>query len=143
MIVRSSHLKISISIALLFDLVTSEPGLAEGAHASHKAPGVSGGTPDVGPVLPLSISHGAHGDLLGAEHSTQMTPNSTAAKHLGRGEALQAPAGRADDFSWPRRDSNVSATPAEKAASDSGVSKTRHTPNADLDGAPSASVGSR
>jgi hypothetical protein len=41
-----------------------------------------------------------------------MTPDPTAAKVLSHGEALPAPAGRADDFSWPHRDSNVS-TPSE------------------------------
>jgi uncharacterized protein len=132
--------------------------------------GPAGGRPDVGPVLPLSTSGGEHGDLLGAGRPTQMSPDPTAAKFLSRGEALPAAAGRADDFSWPRRDSNVSATPeasaqpvaavpstlgkndtaakddtkkstdaekhAKESASDSGVSKTRHAPNADLDGAP-------
>ena len=143
--------------------------------------GPAGGRPDIGPVLPLSTRGGEHGDLLGAEnHPRQMTPDSNMAKFLNRGETLPAPAGRADDFSWPRQNTDVSATPeappqpvaaapstsgkndtaakddskkltdAEKrakakSASDSGVSKTRHTPNSDLDGAaiPPAPVGSR
>jgi len=70
------------------------------------------GRPDVGPVLPLSTGGGEHGDLVGTgDHPTQMTSDPTAAKFLSRGEALPAPAGRADDFSWPRRDANTSATP--------------------------------
>ncbi|MFY9837638.1 MAG: DUF459 domain-containing protein, partial [Xanthobacteraceae bacterium] len=139
------------------------------------------GRPDVGPVLPLSTGGGEHGDLLGAEdHPKQMTPDPAAAKLLGRGEALPTPTGRADDFSWPRHDTNVSATPEApaqpvaatpstsgkndtaakddskkmtdaakqakaKSASDLGVSKTRHAPNSNLDGAPipPASVDSR
>jgi hypothetical protein len=40
-----------------------------------------------------------------------MTSDPTPAKFLSRGEALPTPAGRADDFSWPRSDTNVSATP--------------------------------
>jgi hypothetical protein len=44
-------------------------------------------------------------------HPTQMTPDPIAAKVLGRGEALPAQAGRADDFSWPRSDNGVTATP--------------------------------
>ena len=143
--------------------------------------GPAGGRPDVGPVLPLSTGGGEHRDLLGAgDHPTQIIPDQTAAKFLSRGEALPTPAGRADDFSWPRSDTNVSATPeaspqpvaaaastsgksdtaakddtkkltdAEKhakakSASDTGVSKTRHAPNSELDGAPvlPAPVGSR
>jgi hypothetical protein len=65
--------------------------------------GAADARPDVGPVLPLSSGGGEHGDLLGAgDHQTQMTSDSTATKVLSRGDVLAAPAGRADDFSWPR-----------------------------------------
>ena len=68
--------------------------------------------PDVGPVLPLSSGGGEHGDLLGAaDHPSGKTPDPTAAKVLSRGEALAAPVGRADDFSWPRPDAGASTTP--------------------------------
>jgi hypothetical protein len=69
--------------------------------------------PDVGAVLPLSIRDGDRGgDLLGgAVHPTQTTSDPVAAKVLDRGETLAAPAGRADDFSWPRPGSDVSARP--------------------------------
>jgi uncharacterized protein len=135
--------------------------------------GTVGARPDVGPVLPLSIGGGEGGDLLGVEsHPTQMTPDPVAAKVLSRGAALVAPAGRADNFSWPRLGSDASVTsevsrqPAaptseasatngfsvkdgkkpidakkdanERPASDSRVSKTRHPPNAKLDGGPVA-----
>jgi uncharacterized protein len=74
--------------------------------------GSSNGRPDVGPVLPLSTGAGEHGDLLGATgQPTQMTPDPIATKVLSHGEALPAQAGRADDFSWPRPDTDVSATP--------------------------------
>ncbi|MGB7466540.1 MAG: hypothetical protein WBW14_26880, partial [Candidatus Acidiferrum sp.] len=42
---------------------------------------------------------------------TQMTPDPIAAKVLSRGNALVAPAGRADDFSWPRPGSDALAAP--------------------------------
>jgi uncharacterized protein len=73
--------------------------------------GPAGARPDVGPVLPLTASGGDHGgDLLGAgDHSTQTTSDPIAAKILSRGETLAAPAGRADDFSWPRPGSDASA----------------------------------
>jgi uncharacterized protein len=132
--------------------------------------------PDVGPVLPLSIGGGEHGDLLGAgDHQKQMTSDPTATKVLGRGDALEAPAGRADDFWWPRPGVGAStepdiapqpaalspaslpkkATEAKQSADgkdnkikpgkESGVSKTRRSTNAVLDGAPvpPAPVGSR
>jgi hypothetical protein len=116
---------------------------------------------------------GEHGDLLGApDHPSDKTPDPTAAKVLSRGEALAAPAGRADDFSWPRPDAGASTTldiaptasnpappqkkvdeakkPADvgkdnKAGKESAGSKTRRSSNADLDGARAspAPVGSR
>jgi hypothetical protein len=71
----------------------------------------AGARPDVGPVLPLSIGGGERGDLLGAESQpAQTTPDPIAAKVLSRGTALAAPAGRADDFLWPRSGSDASAT---------------------------------
>jgi uncharacterized protein len=73
--------------------------------------GSAGSRPDVGPVLPLTSSGGEHGaDLLGAgNHSKQTTSDPIAAKVLSRGETLAAPAGRADDFSWPRPGSDANA----------------------------------
>src|SRR5204863_3249424 len=130
--------------------------------------------PDVGPVLPLAIGGGAHGDLLGAaDHPSDKTPDPTAAKVLSRGETLAAPAGRADDFSWPRPDAGASTTPdiaptasnpdpqkkvdeakkpadvgndnKNKAGKESAGNKTPRSRNADRDGAQAsaAPVGSR
>ena len=65
--------------------------------------------PDVGPILPLTASGGYGGELLGA--SPQTTSDSIAAKGLSRGETLAAPAGRADNFSWPGPGSDASANP--------------------------------
>jgi hypothetical protein len=75
--------------------------------------GPASARPDVGPVLPLTASGGEHGgELLGAgDHPTQTTSNPIAAKVLSRGETLAAPAGRADNFSWPRPGSDASAGP--------------------------------
>jgi hypothetical protein len=70
----------------------------------------AGARPDVGPVLPLTASGGDHGgELLGASSKTTSDP--IAAKVLSRGQTLAAPAGRADDFSWPRPGGDVSAKP--------------------------------
>jgi hypothetical protein len=123
--------------------------------------------PDVGPVLPLSTGGGEHGgDLLGAgDHPPHTTSDPIAAKVLSRGDALAAPTGRADDFSWPRPSVGASATPDiapqpialspaaptkktdkanspadvgkdKKPGKESRVSKTRRSTNADLDGVP-------
>ncbi len=75
--------------------------------------GSANARPDVGPVLPLTASAGDHGSELlgGKDHSTQTTSDSIAVKVLSRGETLTAPAGRADDFSWPRHGSDASARP--------------------------------
>jgi uncharacterized protein len=67
--------------------------------------------PDVGPVVPLTASGSDHGNALlgGGEPSKQTTSDAIATKVLSRGESLAAPAGRADDFSWPRPGSDGSA----------------------------------
>lgn len=73
----------------------------------------AGARPDVGPVLPLTESGSVHDSaLLGdGDHSKQTTSDPIAAKVLSRGGPLAAPAGRADDFSWPRPASDASARP--------------------------------
>src|SRR5262249_38963029 len=70
-------------------------------------------SPDVGPVLPLTSSAGGHASELlgGKDQSTRTTSDSIAAKVLSRGETSKAPAGRADDFSWPRPGSDGSVGP--------------------------------
>jgi hypothetical protein len=74
--------------------------------------GAADARPDVGPVLPLSSGGGEHGDLLGAgDHPSQTTSDPIATKVLSRGDVLAAPAGRADDFSWPRPSAGASTTP--------------------------------
>jgi hypothetical protein len=83
--------------------------------AAAAAPGAA--RPTVGPVLPLAATGtGEGGDLLGAgSRPSPASPDATAASVLVRGEALAAPAGRADDFTWPRSSSSASAKPAQKA----------------------------
>jgi hypothetical protein len=75
--------------------------------------GPAGARPDVGPVVQLSNGGSERGgELLGAkDNPTQTTSDPIAEKVLSRGETLTAPAGRADDFSWPRAGSDVSGKP--------------------------------
>jgi hypothetical protein len=85
------------------------PVALPGPEATPKS-GPASARPDVGPVLPLTASGGDHGgELLGASPPTRSDP--VAAKVLSRGETLAAPAGRADDFSWPRPGNDASANP--------------------------------
>ncbi|MDQ2082992.1 DUF459 domain-containing protein [Xanthobacteraceae bacterium Astr-EGSB] len=66
------------------------------------APGVTV-RPLAGPVMPLTTSRDSD-ELLGAGTPRQSITDATASKVLVKGEAVAAPAGRSDDFAWPRRD---------------------------------------
>jgi hypothetical protein len=74
----------------------------------------------VGPVLPLNaIGSEKSGELLGAaKQPAEREADPLATRVLNRGEAIVAPSGRADDFSWPRPDGNDAAdsAPAPDAA---------------------------
>ena len=58
----------------------------------------------VGPVLPLNaIGTEKSSELLGAaKQPAERQTDPLATRVLNRGEAIAAPRGRADDFSWPR-----------------------------------------
>ena len=60
--------------------------------------------PLAGPVLPLVASSVGTDQLLGGPESRPAAVDALVARVLIRGEALPAPAGRADDFVWPRRE---------------------------------------
>jgi uncharacterized protein len=92
------------------------PVALPGPDSAAPKPAVAVGThPDVGPVVPLAASGGeGGGDLLGGGRPVQI--NSTgpvASKVLTRGDAIAAPTGRADDFSWPRRGPGANAATAD------------------------------
>ncbi len=70
--------------------------------------------PDVGPVLPLTVSStegGAGGLLGGGSEPVPLASDPLAQKALDRGAAIAPMAGRADDFSWPRPQPPADATP--------------------------------
>jgi uncharacterized protein len=90
-----------------------EPKAAVPAPADAAAPAAAPGKvsnskarPLAGPALPL-ISEPAEdsGELLGGGSKARPSAvaDAVAAKVLVKGEAMAVPAGRADDFSWPRR----------------------------------------
>jgi hypothetical protein len=103
--------------------------------------GTAGAKPAVGPVVPLSaVGGGEGGELLGTGRPAQKEADPLATRVLGRGEALNAPSGRADDFSWPRAGDNPDGTieaapapsePAAPAATPKGPAGKNETNKAD------------
>jgi hypothetical protein len=60
--------------------------------------------PLAGPAVPLLAERGSETDDLLGGNARRPTSDAMAAKVLVQGEPIAAPAGRADDFAWPRRD---------------------------------------
>ena len=60
--------------------------------------------PIASPVMSLTAPRGAGDALLGGAPARSAGADSVATRVLVKGEAIEAPAGRADDFAWPRRD---------------------------------------
>jgi hypothetical protein len=54
--------------------------------------------------MSLTAPRGAGDALLGGPPTRNTVADSVATRVLVKGEAIEAPAGRADDFAWPRRD---------------------------------------
>ena len=60
--------------------------------------------PIASPVMSLTAPKSSGDTLLGAAPARNATADSVATRVLVKGEPIEAPAGRADDFAWPRRD---------------------------------------
>ncbi|WP_146689823.1 SGNH/GDSL hydrolase family protein [Bradyrhizobium canariense] len=67
-------------------------------------PGQPAPRPLAGPILPLVASSVGTDQLLGGPGSRPAAVDPLAARTLVKGEPLAPPAGRADDFIWPRRE---------------------------------------
>ena len=67
-------------------------------------PGQPAPRPLAGPILPLVASSVGTDQLLGGPGSRPAAVDALAARTLVKGEPLAPPAGRADDFTWPRRE---------------------------------------
>jgi hypothetical protein len=114
-----------------------EPALTPGGR-----PGGPAQRPLVGPVVPLTVLTTGQNELVGggpARPSSGTDPVAT--RVLTKGEAILAPSGRADDFSWPRggvasdpslADTSptpaVLATPEQSAPSDAPPRRTGQAP---------------
>jgi uncharacterized protein len=71
---------------------------------ANAVPGQPAPRPIAGPILPLVASSVGTDQLLGGPGTRPAAVDALAARTLVKGEALAAPAGRADDFAWPRRE---------------------------------------
>lgn len=67
-------------------------------------PGQPAPRPMAGPIIPLVAASINNDQLLGGPGSRPAPVDGLAARALVKGEALAPPAGRADDFVWPRRE---------------------------------------
>jgi hypothetical protein len=75
--------------------------------------------PVAGPVVPLTTETGNDDELLGGTARSAAPaplPDPMASRVLVRGEAVAAPAGRSDDFAWPRPNANTNGVPDAEPA---------------------------
>jgi hypothetical protein len=97
-------------------------------------PGQPAPRPLAGPIVPLVASSVGTDQLLGGPGSRPAPVDALAARTLVKGEPLAPPAGRADDFSWPRREIGreqaKGETPVANAAPDGTVPGTPGVPTA-------------
>jgi uncharacterized protein len=98
---------------------------------ANAVPGQPAPRPLAGPILPLVASSVGTDQLLGGPGSRPASVDALAARTLVKGEPLAPPAGRADDFVWPRREVG-----REQAKGDTPVAAT--TPADNSAGAPAA-----
>ena len=78
----------------------SEPATPD----ANAQPGQPAPRPLAGPIVPLVASSVGTDQLLGGPGSRPAAVDALVARTLVKGEPLAAPAGRADDFAWPRRE---------------------------------------
>src|SRR3954451_7394002 len=99
----------------------SEPATPD----ANALPGQPPPRPLAGPILPLVASSVGTDQLLGGPGSRPAATDALAARTLVQGEPLAPPAGRADDFAWPRREVGreqiKAATPIASIAPDGKV----------------------
>ena len=72
--------------------------------------------PLAGPVVPLTVPPGNTDELAGSANPQPALGDATASQVLVRGDAVNAPANRADDFAWPQGNDAAKAPPPGAAA---------------------------
>ena len=93
-------------------------------------PGQPAPRPLAGPIVPLVASSVGTDQLLGGPGSRPVAVDALAARVLVKGEPLSAPAGRADDFAWPRREVGRAKGEAPVASASSGSNAQARAPAA-------------
>ncbi|MBI5262489.1 MAG: DUF459 domain-containing protein [Bradyrhizobium sp.] len=71
---------------------------------ANAVPGQPAPRPLAGPIVPLVAASISADQLLGGPGSRPAAVDALAARTMVKGEALNPPAGRADDYAWPRRE---------------------------------------
>ncbi len=94
-------------------VLPAEPAIPD----ANALPGQPAPRPLAGPIVPLVASSVGADQLLGGPGSRPVTIDALAARVLLKGEPLSAPAGRADDFAWPRREVGRERVKGEPMAS--------------------------
>jgi hypothetical protein len=103
----------------------SEPATPD----ANAVPGAPPPRPLAGPIVPLVASSVGTDQLLGGPGVRPLAVDALASRTLVKGEPLSAPAGRADDFAWPRREVG-----REQARGEVPVAAATPTPAAGPDG---------
>lgn len=98
-------------------------------------PGKPAPRPLAGPIVPLVAASISTDQLLGGPGTRPAAVDALAARTLVKGEPLAAPAGRADDYSWPRREVG-----REQAKGDTPVAATTPDGGAAAPGTPGAAA---
>ncbi|UGX94717.1 DUF459 domain-containing protein [Bradyrhizobium barranii subsp. barranii] len=98
-------------------------------------PGKPAPRPLAGPIVPLVAASISADQLLGGPGSRPAAVDALAAKTMVKGEPLAAPAGRADDYAWPRREVG-----REQAKGDTPMAATTPDGGAAAPGTPSAAA---
>lgn len=98
-------------------------------------PGKPAPRPLAGPIVPLVAASISTDQLLGGPGSRPAAVDALAAKTMVKGEPLAAPAGRADDYAWPRREVG-----REQAKGDTPMAATTPDSSAAAPGTPGAAA---
>jgi hypothetical protein len=86
--------------------------------------------PLAGPVTPLTVTPTNSDELIGSSGAGVVHGDAIASRVLVKGEPVAAPAGRADDFAWPRGSAANAAPPAVPAGATSASAAVPANPSA-------------
>jgi hypothetical protein len=88
--------------------------------------------PLAGPIVPLTAFSVGTDQLLGGPGAGPVAIDAQAARVLITGEPLSAPAGRADDFTWPRREIGREGAKGETPVASTSLDANARVPAASL-----------